>query len=61
MMNLESAATIVQSVIMNCSAFIEPKRNDAGELTGEGDVTTGNVTEVGLINYLVNAGADAKA
>ncbi len=46
---------------MNCSAFIEPKRNAEGQITGEGDVTTGNVTEVGLINYLVKAGADAKA
>ncbi len=60
-MQLQSAATIVQAVIMNCSAFIEPKRDSDGNITGEGDVTTGNVTEVGLINYLVKAGADAKA
>lgn len=59
-MSLNSAQTIVSSVIMNCSAFIEPQKDKAGNIIG-GDVCTGNVTEVGLINYLVACGADAKA
>ena len=60
LMQLASSEAIVSSIIMNCSAFIEPEKDKAGNVIG-GDICTGNVTEVGLINYLVKCGADAKA
>jgi len=61
------AHDIADAVIMNSSAFIElkkgsdgePERDARGNLTGA-EQTTGNVTEAGMINYLVNCGVDAK-
>ena len=44
-MRLESSDNIIGSVIFNSTAFIN--RGDDGV-----EKTTGNVTEVGLINYL---------
>lgn len=58
---------LVDAVIMNSTAFIELKKSKDGnpEVDANGhptgaEVTTGNVTECGLINYLVNCGVDAK-
>lgn len=58
---------LVDAVIMNSTAFIELKKDKDGhpEVDANGhptgtEVTTGNVTEVGLINYLVGCGVDAK-
>lgn len=44
---------LCQSVTWNCSAFVET------ELDGQ-KVCKGNVTEVGLLNYLMNSGIDAE-
>jgi P-type E1-E2 ATPase len=45
--------TLCQSVAWNCSAFVETEAN------GE-KVCKGNVTEVGMLNYLMNSGVDVE-
>lgn len=45
-----SQELVTQSVLWNCSAFAQKVD---GELT-----TTGNVTEVGMLNFLLKSGVD---
>lgn len=45
---------LAESVIYNCSAFVETETNGA-------KVVKGNVTEVGLIKYLMSSGIDVES
>jgi len=45
--------TIAQSVLWNCSAFVETEKNGQ-------KICKGNVTEVGMINYLMKSGVDVE-
>jgi len=42
-----------ESVLFNCSAYVESE--------GQNKVAKGNVTEVGLIKYLLESGVDAQS
>lgn len=52
--NSSSSELIAEGVLYNCSATIEVKDDGSKQ-------TIGNVTEIGLINYLVGAGIDAES
>ena len=52
--NLQSYKLLSESVIYNCSAYVEKLEN------GE-KVAKGNVTEVGLLNYFTKQGIDVES
>ena len=49
-----SCELVAEGVLYNCSATIEEKEDGT-------KATIGNVTEIGLINYLVDCGINAEA
>jgi Ca2+ transporting ATPase len=53
LLNRSICDTLAQSVLWNCSAFVET------ELDGS-KICKGNVTEVGMVNYLMKSGVDVE-
>jgi P-type E1-E2 ATPase len=53
LVNSKNKNILAESVIYNCSAFVETETNGA-------KVVKGNVTEVGLIKYLMSSGIDVE-
>ena len=59
-LRLASAENIADATIMNTTAFYEFKKDEDGNATTE-EVGSGNVTELGLLNYLRQCGVDVKS